>query len=120
MQISMSMCIYENAHMLAKMRAYVQFWVAQLSAGIRAAKLGLLSGGGTAAEPVKCKRFVRTFARRRDPVRVVRLRRVYTSELFAMYQDQGFIPVVVTPKTEWGAVIQSDTIQVVGVVRAYK
>ena len=89
------------------MRAYVQFWVAQLSAGIRAAKLGLLSGGGTAAEPVKCKRFVRTFARRRDPLRALRLGGAHTRELFALFQDQGLIPVAATPKTECGAVAQS-------------
>ena len=46
--LQISMCICENASMLAKMRVYVQLWVAHFSAGIRAAKLELLSGDDTA------------------------------------------------------------------------
>ena len=42
-------------------------------------------------------------------MRVMRLRRVprrvYTRELFALFQDQGLISVAVAPKTECGAVV---------------
>ena len=98
-------CICNNQYQRSRMRVYLQQWAAQLSAGIRAAKLELLSGGGTAAEPVKCRRFVRTFGRCRDPADI--FRRVYTRELFALFQNQGLLPVANIPKTECGAVIQS-------------
>ena len=45
--LQISMCICENARMLAKMRVYAQLWAAHFSASIRAAKLELLSGDGT-------------------------------------------------------------------------
>jgi hypothetical protein len=83
------------------MRVCLQQWAAQLSVGIRAAKLELLR----AAEPVKCRRFVRTFGRCRDPADI--FRRAYTRELFALFQNQGLLPVANAPKTECGAAIQS-------------
>ena len=60
-------CICENASQRCKMRFCVQQWAAQFRAGIRAAKSELISGAGTATELVKCRRFIRMFARRRDP-----------------------------------------------------
>ena len=75
-------CICENASQRCKMRICAQQWAAQFRAGIGAAKsdLELISGADTATEFVKCRRFIRMFARRRDPS--VIFRRIYTKEMF--------------------------------------
>ena len=98
-------CICESASQRCKMRIYVQQWAAEFRAGIRAAKLEVFSGAGPAAESVKCRRFIRMFARRRDPGDIYR--RVYTRELFVIMQRTGLVPITDTPKTECGAVVQS-------------
>jgi hypothetical protein len=87
------------------MRVYLQQWAVQFRADIGVAKIELVSGGATAAELVKCKRFIRMFSRGRDPADI--FRRVYTKELFALFHERGMIPVANTPRTECGAVIQS-------------
>ena len=87
------------------MKDYVQRWTAQLRAGIRAAKSELISGGGAAEESVKCRRFVRGFARFRDPGEWCK--RAFTRELFERFQHIGLVPVADVPATECGAVVQS-------------
>ena len=82
-------CICESASQRCKMRIYVQQWAAEFRAGIRAAKLEVFSGAGPAAESVKCRRFIRMFARRRDPGDIYR--RVYTRELFEIMQRTGLV-----------------------------
>ena len=76
-----------------------------IRAGIRAAKSELISGAGTAVESVKCRRFVRGFARFRDPGEI--FKRVCTRGLFEHFQHNGSVPVADVPATECGAVVQS-------------
>ena len=59
---------------------HVQQWAVEFRAGIRAAKLEVFSGVGPAAESSKCRRFIRMFAKRRDPGDI--FRRIYTKEMF--------------------------------------
>ena len=98
-------CICDNQYQRSRMRVYLQQWAVQFRADIGVAKIELVSGGGTAAELVKCRRFIRMFARRRDPADTFRM--IYARELFALFQERNMIPVAVTPETECGAVIQS-------------
>ena len=103
LQICHSIC--EDMRRLCKMKDYVHRWTAQLRAGIRAAKSELISGGGTAEESVKCRRFVRGFARFRDPGEWCK--RAFTREMFERFQHIGLVPVADVPVTECGAVVQS-------------
>ena len=106
--LQISYCICQNSSQLCETRLYVQQWTAQFRAGIKAAKLELIIGAGTAAESVKCRRFVRGFARFRDPGEI--FERVCTRELFEHFQQNGLpglVPVADVPATECGAVVQS-------------